>query len=175
MRSPDAIRLRHMREAVASALEMADGRQRPDLTANMMLALALARGLEILGEAASKVTPEVRIRFSAIPFAKMVSISEPSNPRVLRCGPRHCLDDRCGRSPLAAACSGLGTGRNRCLMHAALAGESKSLGEQAVRTKLRPRPIPPVACPAPETPAPTDPDETHGPSQAGGRFAASGS
>jgi uncharacterized protein with HEPN domain len=73
MRSPDAIRLRHMREAVASALEMADGRQRPYLTANMMLALAL-RCLVILGEAASKVTPEVRIRFSAIPFAKMVSM-----------------------------------------------------------------------------------------------------
>jgi uncharacterized protein with HEPN domain len=74
MPSPDAIRLRHMREAVASALEMADGRQRPDLTANMMLAMALARCLEILGEAASQVTPEVRVRFSGIPFAKMVSM-----------------------------------------------------------------------------------------------------
>jgi hypothetical protein len=39
-----------MREAVASALEMADGRQRPDLTGNMMLAMALARCLEILGK-----------------------------------------------------------------------------------------------------------------------------
>jgi uncharacterized protein with HEPN domain len=37
MQSPDAIRLRHMREAVASALEMAAGSQRPDLTSNTML------------------------------------------------------------------------------------------------------------------------------------------
>jgi uncharacterized protein with HEPN domain len=74
MQSPDAIRLRHMREAVACALEMADGRQRTDLTANTMLAMALARCLEILGEAASNVTSEVRVRFSAIPFAKMVSM-----------------------------------------------------------------------------------------------------
>jgi uncharacterized protein with HEPN domain len=63
-----------MREAVASALEMADGRQRQDLTDNMMLAMALARCLEILEEAASKVTSEVRVRFSAISFAKMVSM-----------------------------------------------------------------------------------------------------
>jgi uncharacterized protein with HEPN domain len=74
MPSPDAIRLRHMREAVASALEMADGRERLDLTVNMMLAMALARCLEILGEAAAKVTPDVRVRFPAIPFAKMVSM-----------------------------------------------------------------------------------------------------
>ena|SRR5580658_5425095 len=74
MPSPDIVRLRHMREAVVSALEMAAGRQRPDLTENMMLAMALARCLEILGDAASRVTPEVRLRFPGIPFAKMVSM-----------------------------------------------------------------------------------------------------
>jgi uncharacterized protein with HEPN domain len=74
MPSPDTVRLRHMREAVASALEMAAGSQRSDLTSNLMLAMALARCLEVLGEAASKVTPEARLRFSAIPFAKMVSM-----------------------------------------------------------------------------------------------------
>jgi uncharacterized protein with HEPN domain len=74
MPSPDAIRLRHVRQAVASALELAAGSQRSDLTSNMMLAMALARCLEILGEAASKVSPEARLRFSAIPFAKMVSM-----------------------------------------------------------------------------------------------------
>jgi hypothetical protein len=39
-----------------------------------MPAPALARCLEVLGEAASKVTPETGLRFSAIPFAKMVSM-----------------------------------------------------------------------------------------------------
>ncbi len=36
--------------------------------------MALTRCLEILGEAASKVSPETRLRFSSIPFAKIVSM-----------------------------------------------------------------------------------------------------
>jgi uncharacterized protein with HEPN domain len=55
MPNPDAVRLRHMREAAASALEMATGRTRLD--ENVMLRMALTRCLEILGEAASKLTP----------------------------------------------------------------------------------------------------------------------
>ena len=39
-----------------------------------MLALALTRCLEILGEAASKVSGEVRLQFSNIPYANMVSM-----------------------------------------------------------------------------------------------------
>jgi uncharacterized protein with HEPN domain len=74
MPSPDADRLRHMRDAAASALEMTAGHERPDLTANTMLAMALTRCLEIVGEAASRVTPETRGRFPAIPFAKIVSM-----------------------------------------------------------------------------------------------------
>jgi uncharacterized protein with HEPN domain len=74
MPSPDVDRLRHMRDAAASALEIAAGHQRTDLTGNTMLAMALTRCLEILGEAASRVSPETRVRFSAIPFAKMVSM-----------------------------------------------------------------------------------------------------
>ncbi len=49
MASPDAIRLRHMREAAASALEMAKGRTRSDLDESLMLRMALTRCLEILG------------------------------------------------------------------------------------------------------------------------------
>lgn len=64
MPNPDAIRLRHMREAAASALEIAAGRTRFELEENVMLRLALTRCLEILGEAASKVTPETRVQTS---------------------------------------------------------------------------------------------------------------
>ena len=39
-----------------------------------MLATALTRCLEILGEAASKQSDEVRLRFPGIPFAKMISM-----------------------------------------------------------------------------------------------------
>jgi uncharacterized protein with HEPN domain len=74
MPSPDAIRLRHMREATATALEMAAGHDRTDLSANIMLEKALTRCLEILGEAASKVSAEVCVQFPAIPFPKIISM-----------------------------------------------------------------------------------------------------
>jgi uncharacterized protein with HEPN domain len=63
MPNPEAIRLRHMREAAAAALELANGRERLNLSRNLMLAMALTRCLEILGEAASKIGPETRQRF----------------------------------------------------------------------------------------------------------------
>ena len=74
MPTPDAIRLRHMREAAVTALEMAVGYDRADLSANTVLAMALTRCLEILGEAASKISPEVCARFPAIPFPKIISM-----------------------------------------------------------------------------------------------------
>jgi len=74
MLTPDVIRLRHMREAAASALEMAAGRTRSDLDGNLMLRMALARCLEILGEAAARVTPATRAQLPSIPFGKIVSM-----------------------------------------------------------------------------------------------------
>lgn len=74
MLSPDAVRLRHMREAAATALEMTTGYERADLSINTMLALALTRCLEILGEAASKTSADVSARFPGIPFAKIIAM-----------------------------------------------------------------------------------------------------
>jgi len=74
MPSPDAVRLRHMREAAATALEMTARYERADLSTNTMLAMALTRCLEILGEAASKMSADTCARFPAIPFPKIVSM-----------------------------------------------------------------------------------------------------
>jgi len=63
-----------MREAAAAALQMAGGHERADISANLMLAMALTRCLEILGEAASRISPEICSRFPIIPFSKMVSM-----------------------------------------------------------------------------------------------------
>jgi uncharacterized protein with HEPN domain len=63
-----------MREVVTAALDMAAGRTRADLSDNPMLAMALTRCLEILGEAASKLSAEARLRFPDIPCAKMTSM-----------------------------------------------------------------------------------------------------
>src|SRR5579872_5475483 len=53
---------------------MVSERHRPDLTSDSMLAMALTRCLEVLGEAASKLSDEVRLEFPDIPFAKMISM-----------------------------------------------------------------------------------------------------
>ena len=74
MPNPDIVRLRHMRDAAATALQMAVGYDRADLSASRMLAMALTRCLEILGEAASKISPEFRSRYVRIPVSKMVSM-----------------------------------------------------------------------------------------------------
>lgn len=63
-----------MQEAITLALNMASGRSRQDLTSDLMLAMALTRCLEVLGEAASKLSDELRLRFPSIPCAKMISM-----------------------------------------------------------------------------------------------------
>ncbi|MFN8469407.1 MAG: HepT-like ribonuclease domain-containing protein [Caldilineaceae bacterium] len=67
----DAIRLRHMLDAAAKARMFAQYRDREDLEADEILALALVRLLEILGEAAAHVSPEVQAQFPAIPWRQM--------------------------------------------------------------------------------------------------------
>lgn len=74
MLKADVIRLRHMREAATYAQQMTAGRTRSDRDENVMLAMALTRCLEILGEAASKVAPEARAHLPSIPFAQMVAM-----------------------------------------------------------------------------------------------------
>ena len=74
MVNPDVVRLRRMREAAAAALEMMAGRSFADLENNLMLSMAVTRCLEILGEAASKLSTELRQRFPELPYVQMVSM-----------------------------------------------------------------------------------------------------
>jgi len=52
----DTDRLRHMRDAACAALRFVWGRTRADLDTDEMLAFALVRTLEIIGEAADKLS-----------------------------------------------------------------------------------------------------------------------
>lgn len=74
MPSPDAIRLRHMHEAITLALQMAAWRSPTELFSDPMLAMDLTRTLEILGEAASRLSDETRLCLVSIPFGKMVAM-----------------------------------------------------------------------------------------------------
>lgn len=67
----DRVRLLHMIEAAEAVANFVAGRKRDDLDSNDMLMFALARAIEILGEAASRLTPEMRSANSAVPWAQI--------------------------------------------------------------------------------------------------------
>ena len=68
MRKDDRVRLQHMLDAANEALSFIQVRVRTDLDNDRMLVLSLIRELEIIGEAASRVSPETRAQNSAVPW-----------------------------------------------------------------------------------------------------------
>ena len=69
----DWIRLRHMLEASREAAAFTLGRDRESLKRDRVLMLAAVRCIEIVGEAASKISPEL-LRYSQIPWADIVGM-----------------------------------------------------------------------------------------------------
>ena len=52
----DEIRLRHMLDAAKEAVKFSAGKSRKDLDNDRMLTLAITKSIEVIGEAASRVT-----------------------------------------------------------------------------------------------------------------------
>ena len=74
MRRDDAIRLRHMLDAAREAMAFCAGRAREDLEHDRQLLLAILKDLEIIGEAASRVSAETVARWSRIPWQDIVGM-----------------------------------------------------------------------------------------------------
>ena len=70
----DVIRLRHMLDSAQEAVGLIKEKSRQDLDADRLLSLALVRLLEIVGEAASRVTIPTHQGFSDIPWAQIISL-----------------------------------------------------------------------------------------------------
>ena len=70
-RRDDSTSLRHMLDYAREAVEMAAGRRRDDLKRDRMLELALVRLVEIVGEAATRVSEEGQQRFASIPWPQV--------------------------------------------------------------------------------------------------------
>src|SRR5438093_10029626 len=68
MLAEDRVRLRHMIEAAESAVQFIAGRQCTDLDEDRMLLFALVHAIEILGEAASKISEETRAIRTCMPW-----------------------------------------------------------------------------------------------------------
>ena len=74
MRNEDGVRLAHMIEAAESAIQFVSGRSRSDLDTDRMLLFAVVRAIEIVGEAASRITHETCATEPSIPWHAIVGM-----------------------------------------------------------------------------------------------------
>jgi len=74
MTPENLIRIRHMLDAVEEALVFSKDKSREDLDHNRILTLAIIKELEIIGEAASKLTIEFKSTQSHIPWIDIVGM-----------------------------------------------------------------------------------------------------
>jgi uncharacterized protein with HEPN domain len=74
MRRDDFIRIRHMLDAAREAMSFAKNKKRSDLQKERMLTLSIVKSVEIIGEAASKVTKETRENYPEIPWSNIVTM-----------------------------------------------------------------------------------------------------
>lgn len=83
MRKDDRVRLQHMLDAANEALSFIQARVRTDLDNDRMLVLSLIRELEIIGEAASKVSPGNTSPEQRSPVARYQRHAQSPNSRLL--------------------------------------------------------------------------------------------
>ncbi len=74
MREADIIRLRHILDASYKIINFADKRKRGELDRDDMLISALIRQIEIIGEAATKISNDVREQLPEIPWRSMIGM-----------------------------------------------------------------------------------------------------
>ncbi|MBN1659713.1 MAG: DUF86 domain-containing protein [Anaerolineae bacterium] len=70
----DAIRLRHMFDAAQEAIAFARGQTRSDLSDSRMLVLSLVKAIEIIGEAAFRISPATRAELQDIPWDEIIGM-----------------------------------------------------------------------------------------------------
>lgn len=63
-----------MRDAAIEAINFASGRRRDELNINRMLTLALVKDIEIVGEAASKISAECRAKYPQIFWGQIIGM-----------------------------------------------------------------------------------------------------
>jgi uncharacterized protein with HEPN domain len=74
MQKDDGIRFRHMLDAVREAQAFTASRSRSDLDHDRMLLLALVKDIEIVGEAASRVSAAATVEWPEIPWQDIVAM-----------------------------------------------------------------------------------------------------
>lgn len=72
--SSDHIRLMHMLDAAKDAVQIASGRRFEDLQSDKQLRFSLVHCIEILGEAASRVSTECVVAHPELPWSRIVGM-----------------------------------------------------------------------------------------------------
>lgn len=73
-RHDDAVRLKHMLDHAREAVALVDGKTPQDIEFDRVTQLALTRLLEIVGEAAGRISVEGRTALPGIPWAQIVGL-----------------------------------------------------------------------------------------------------
>lgn len=74
MKPEDKIRIQHMIDAVEEALSFCSGISENEFNKNRMLVLSVIKEIEIIGEAASKISEETKLRYKHIPWQDIVGM-----------------------------------------------------------------------------------------------------
>jgi uncharacterized protein with HEPN domain len=74
MLAEDRVRLRHMIKAAEAAVQFLAGRQRIDLEEDRLLLFAVVRAIEVLGEAASKISEETWATHTNISWRALIGM-----------------------------------------------------------------------------------------------------
>jgi uncharacterized protein with HEPN domain len=70
----DQVRLRHILDAAIEARSILGQRTRIDLDADRVIALALVKLIEIIGEAASRLSEPTRQRYADVPLPSIIAM-----------------------------------------------------------------------------------------------------
>ncbi|MBI5323975.1 MAG: DUF86 domain-containing protein [Ignavibacteriae bacterium] len=70
----NTVRFRHMLDAANKIMKFINDRSRSDLDTDEMLILAILKLIEIIGEAASSVTNDVKEKHPEIPWRQIISV-----------------------------------------------------------------------------------------------------
>jgi hypothetical protein len=73
------VRLHHVLDAAREAAQMAQGKARADLDTDRPLNLSLVRLLEIVGEAASRISPDERAQYLAFRGCRLSACATDSS------------------------------------------------------------------------------------------------
>ena len=73
-RHSDLIRLRHMLDHACEAVALVQGKTRKDLANTRLLQLGLVRLVEIIGEAAGRVSKDMQAKHASIPWEDVVGM-----------------------------------------------------------------------------------------------------